>query len=85
MSKVRVIRTDGTREELEDRPPTLEEMQEVVGGYIEVVASAQDPDEILIVNEEGRLKDLPVNELASLVAQRVIVGDVVVLPNEYLE
>lgn len=85
MSKVRVIRADGTREELEDREPTLEELQEVVGGYIEIVRSYQDLDEVLVVNEEGRLKGLPINELASLVAKRMIVGDVVVLPESYIQ
>ena len=46
-----------------DGEPTLEAMQEVVGGYIEVVY-AENGDQI-IIDEEGRLKEKPINEDAS--------------------
>ena len=47
----------------EDGEPTLKAMQEVVGGYIEVVY-AENGDQI-IIDEEGRLKEKPINEDAS--------------------
>ena len=47
----------------EDGKPTLKAMQEVVGGYIEVVY-AENGDQI-ILDEEGRLKGKPINEDAS--------------------
>ena len=42
-----------------DKKPTLKEMQEFVGGYIEVVY-APNGDHI-ILNEEGKLAGLPIN------------------------
>ena len=55
---------------------TLEELQSIVGGYIEVIRL---PDErILIVNEEGRLRNLPPNPAASAAAGRLIVGVAIV-------
>ena len=48
--------------EKEDKP-TLEQLQKMVGGYIEVV-TAKNGDQI-ILDEEGRLKGKPLNEDAS--------------------
>lgn len=46
-----------------DKPMTLKEMQDAVGGYIEVV---YDDDEMQIIcNEEGKMLDLPENEQAT--------------------
>ena len=47
----------------DDKTPTLKELQEMVGGYIEVVY-AENGDQI-ILDEEGRLKGKPINEDAS--------------------
>ena len=56
---------------------TLDELQSFVGGYIEIIWLT--PDEIMVVNEEGRLLDLPENDIASnLYEVDVIVGDVLV-------
>lgn len=53
---------------------SLEELQGIVGGYIQIV---QCPDDmIMVVNEEGLLLNLPVNPVASLFARQYIVGDV---------
>jgi len=71
-----------------DEEPKLEVLQEIVDGYIEFV-----PDEYLghdvigmIVNEEGMLRQLPVNELATLqltaAAYNPIVGNVVMKVDE---
>ena len=45
-----------------DKQPTLEELQEFVGGDI-VIASADDKE--IVVNSEGLYLNLPINEVAS--------------------
>lgn len=53
---------------------SLEELQGIVGGYIQIV---QCPDDMMmVVNEEGLPLNLPVNPVASLFARQYIVGDV---------
>ena len=73
MKKVngRIYRTDGTREFFEcDKEESLEKLQAIVGGLIQVVYLLDNLDEQkeefgkgndLIVNEEGLLLDLPKN------------------------
>lgn len=51
---------------------TLEALQQEVGGYIETLTLAADC--CMIVDEEGRLKDKPLNEKASRLGLP-IVGD----------
>lgn len=46
----------------------LEELQKVVGGYIEIINLGND--EIMVVNEEGKLEDLPYNFFATQMYQR---------------
>ena len=64
--------------------PSLSDAQKFVGGYVEVV---QVNDGILIVDEEGKLKDKPVNEVASKMYadkygdEDIIVGDAIYIPN----
>lgn len=52
----------------------LDQLQKAVGGYIEQITLGEG---LLFVNEEGRLKNLPHNPNASLMARRDIVGDAV--------
>lgn len=40
---------------------SLQSMQELVGGYIETVFPFEDPETILVCNEEGKLQNLPEN------------------------
>ena len=70
-----------------DHPPTLEEMQEFVGGYIEITRVWwQGKWAQMIVNEEGLLKRLPVNEFASLKHEcDVIVGNALILEDLELD
>ena len=56
MTKLEII-TD------EKKLPTLKEAQEFVGGYIEAITFPND--DLLIINEEGKLKELPYNKDAS--------------------
>lgn len=55
----------------------LHAMQAAVGGYIETVTLAEDA--AMIVDEEGLLKCLNQNALASLVARQQIVGTAVIV------
>ncbi len=47
---------------LADIPHTLEDMQQVVGGHIEIVCPFTDPV-VLVCDEEGKLKDYEPNRL----------------------
>ena len=64
--------------------PSLSDAQKFVGGWVEVV---QVNDGILIIDEEGKLKDKPVNEVASKMYadkygdEDIIVGDAIFIPN----
>ena len=68
--------------EFEDRRPTLEEAQRLVGGLVEMVRSPTQPDWQILVNEEGLLDGLPFNEEASKLCGTGIVGPAVVLKGE---
>ena len=65
--------------------PSLSEAQKFVGGWVEVV---QVNDGILIIDEEGKLKDKPVNEVASKMYadkygdEDIIVGDAIYIPHK---
>jgi len=55
----------------------LHALQTAIGGYIETVTLAEDA--VMIVDEEGLLKALNQNALASLVARQQIVGTAVIV------
>ena len=67
----------------------LEEMQEIVGGYIEIIRL--NDGRIIIVNEEGLLQGLPVNIEATNILRRdhsttqYIVGNAIVCDAEMVE
>jgi hypothetical protein len=67
------------------RDITLKEAQEKVGGYVEVLRGGLLDEDIMLVEEDGLLKQLPYNELASWAAGRDVVGDVVVMKREWLK
>ena len=77
-----ILKTTGEKERVETKGWELKNWQKAVGGLIEQVNLKDGV--VLIVNEEGKLKNLPINELATAMFQRVhgeidvIVGDVVV-------
>jgi len=59
---------------------TLVELQDLVDGFIEIVPAKDG--RLIVINEEGKLKKLPMNTKASLLLERpnsdFIVGDVLV-------
>jgi|TARA_R110000751_G_scaffold59335_4_gene124627 hypothetical protein len=61
----------------------LQQLQDIVGGYIEVVQLGGG--EIAIVNEEGLIHGLPYNPNASMVAGQDLVGDVVIMDYDDLD
>lgn len=79
--KILYIKQDGSVSE-EEIPNTLEALQAKVGGYIEVVKITKRLR--LIINEEGKLRELPLNRKATKLYQTawgkidVIVGNAVV-------
>ena len=79
MTKLEII-TD------EKKLPTLKEAQEFVGGYIEAITFPND--DLLIINEEGKEKELPYNSDASEVwvshygMTDAIVGDALLIKSD---
>jgi hypothetical protein len=66
---------------------TLGELQGLVGGMIEVIyrLPAAKPGMIAVVNEEGLLRGLPFNPVASEMASRSLTGPVVLIPEHTLK
>ena len=66
---------------------SLEEMQKIVGGYIQIVPLSKS-NKILILDEEGKLKGYPINELATDIWEEnygetdVIVGNVIIADDD---
>ena len=79
LKRAYVLKADGTKVALSDRP-NLKEAQAAVGGYVELMPkSERSPRLTVYANEEGRLNGLPTNVQASELLGYAIVGDVVVL------
>jgi len=82
-----IIKVDGTREPLKDL--SLASLQKVVGGYIEIVAT--NTGQLLVLDEEGKLKDKPVNMEGTRLTRGImadddlIVGDVVLAKNSEIK
>jgi hypothetical protein len=71
---------------IDDKEPSLSELQKLVGGYIELVSLG---DIHIVIDEEGKIKGKPVNEEATQLWMNhesfwgdVIVGDAVVLTGD---
>jgi hypothetical protein len=62
-----------------DEKPTLEQAQAIVGGWIEMITVG---DMQILFDEEGLLKQLPLNEKASEMFGRPLYGPVLILENE---
>ena len=75
----KVILTDGREIAVKPKNGTdfsLEELQEVVGGYIEIIYVKGN--DIMVLNEEGKLIGLPFNDKASELTSELIVGNVLI-------
>ena len=68
-----LIKTDGTIVE-DVAIEKLEQQQKLVGGYIKYVYKE---DLVFIVNEEGLLRSMDYNLVASVASGRDLVGDVI--------
>ncbi len=78
-----LIKADGTEEVVVF--DGLKDMQNLVGGLIEVVPT-KDADHILVVDEEGRLKNKPMNITATIYCKYgSIVGDVILMRSRDLD
>lgn len=66
---------------------SLKELQEIVNGHIEFVYLPNKM--LLVVNEEGKLNDLPVNKIATCFVAPVIndfiVGNVLLINSKYID
>lgn len=69
---------------------SLEELQKAVGGYIEIIDLRNG--QIMVVNEEGKIKGLPVNIIATEAYNMrfqpisdVIVGDVLLCEKDMVK
>ena len=84
----KLIRANGEIIEIEptDRNSfTLKEMNEYVGGWIEVIYLASD--KVMVLNEEGKLIGLPTNETATDIYGNydTIVGDVMIIDRNQIK
>jgi len=72
----KILYTNGEIKNVENNELTIEFMQKVVGGYIEIVPVSNG--EYIICNEDGKLTGLPINQKASNIYQiGIIAGDVI--------
>ena len=87
--KPKIYLTDGHSQEVmpaDGKQFTLEELQKIVGGYIEIVQPVcfDIYDRVMVVNEEGRLEGLEQNAMASAIAGQTIVGNALFVQPNYL-
>ena len=87
------IKADGTIQgvspENGEKSFSLKELQTFVGGYIEFV---RFKDKIMVVNEEGKLHDLPLNKKATAIFVKelphindIIVGNVLICDKNLID
>ena len=82
-----VVKTDGTAQLVPcdaSKTLSLDKLHDLVGGNIEVIRASRIAPLIMIINEEGRLLNLPLNKNATAWQSAIhgcqqIVGDVVVM------
>jgi len=87
--KAEFIRANGDRMFVEPENKTnftLEELQGFVGGYIEIVETKDS--RLLVINEEGKLNNLPTNGIATAYykygKKDAIVGDVIIINKDQI-
>jgi hypothetical protein len=91
MNTARIIKATGEIVEVEPANGTdfsLEEMQKFVGGYIEVAYPHPYDGMIMVIDEEGKIKQKPINKVATLIYNNtsdVIVGDALLCRSEQVK
>ena len=86
-----LIKTNHTLEEVV--PPAggyeLEKLQEMIGGYIQIVplkvSEITGEQLCAVVNEEGLLRKMPQNDIATMIIGRPIVGDVLICKSKHIK
>lgn len=85
----KIYKTNGEVLDIEPKNGTdfqLEELQAIVGGLIQIIEI--NDTEIMVINEEGKLENIPLNEQATAIYQKqvyegdFIVGDVLICKDE---
>jgi hypothetical protein len=83
-----ILQVNGELKAMPKREPTLAELQAIVGGYVQVVIiNFLGETGQMIMDEDGKNKDYPLNGKATAIAQSLggidpsdwVVGDVVIL------
>ena len=59
---------------------TLDEKQKIVGGYIECIYLPNDPDVVLICNEEGKINGMKLNRY---IGHDIIAGPFLIVGDDY--
>lgn len=86
-----LYKTNGESKQISPKNGTdfqLEELQEIVGEYIDVIGLG---DEIMVFNDEGKLIGLPLNKEATVLFHRhydtddFIVGDVLICKDNEID
>jgi hypothetical protein len=86
-----LIKTDGTRKPMapaNGKHFDLKELQQAVGGYIEIRYWGEM---VAVMNEDGKMQGLPVNPTATLLGRGFlhngdeVVGDIVLTPAELMD
>lgn len=74
-----VINTDGLHKNVEPSNGedfSLEELRRFVGGHIEIVRLSKS--QVMVVNDEGKVNDLPENQYATMLVNIAGIRDVIV-------
>jgi hypothetical protein len=79
--------TIGTQEEIEPKNNeffTLNEIKQLVGGHFEIITRTED-NKLVIGNEAGKIKMLPINVLASARIDIELYGNIIICDGRYLD
>ena len=88
MGQIIKIKPNGMVEQIDCEDITLDYLQSEVDGYIETVRIKDMPNRhlLMVIDEEGKLKNKPINDLAGKIAyirfDDYIVGDVVIVKEQ---
>ena len=78
----RIIKTDGQIVPVEPKNGKdfqLDELQQIVGGYVQLLSLANGAGEVMVMNEDGKIEGFPMNYKATqLAAKRLFPGDYIV-------